>query len=183
MNVLRNPLAMILVGLLVGLFGGVAVGAGLLLLLDVAPARLPASPAATGYDIEAVVEEDYINRIMVSSANEMGGPVAFAAGHMDLRPGSIADFAVELAIGPLAPVVEGTVGFRATDDGAGIEVLLLDAKMGYLRLTRLVPARVLDDVNADLKRLLVDKLGSQGLRVLEVQSDDTSLRLLLGREG
>ena len=183
MNLLRNPLVMALVGLLVGLFGGVAGGAGLLLLLDVAPAQLPASPTTAVYDIEAVVEETYINRVMVESANQMAGPVSFSEGHMDLRSGAQADFAVALQLGPLSPVVEGTVGFRATDDGASIEVVLLDARVGRLRLTWLVPGGVLDDVNADIKRLLVDKIGSQGLRVLEVRSDDTTLRLYLGREG
>jgi hypothetical protein len=183
MNMVRNPLVMALVGLLVGLFGGVAIGAGLLLLLDVAPARAPSTPATIPYDIEAIVEEDYINRIMVEAANEMAGPVSFTEGHLDLRPGAVADFAVALELGPLAPVVEGTVGFRATDDGTSLQVLLLDAKMGYLRLTRLIPGGALDDVNADIKRLLIDKLGSQGLRVLDARSDDTTLRIFLGREG
>jgi hypothetical protein len=181
MNMIRNPLVMAFLGLLFGLFGGVAAGAGLLLLLDVAPARPPASPAAAGYDIAAIVEEDYINRVMVESANEIVGPISFAGGHMDLRPGALADFAVALQVGPLEPVMEGTVGFRVTDDGAGIEVVLLDAKVGRLRLTRLIPAGVLDDVNANIKRLIIDKVGSQGLRVVGVSSDDTTLRLLMGR--
>jgi len=183
MNVIRNPWLMALVGILVGVFGGVAVGAGLLLLLDVTPSSLPSSPAAAAYDIEAVVEEDYINRVMVESANEMAGPVSFTEGEMDLRAGAMADFAVALQLGPLSPVVEGSVGFRATDDGSSVEVVLLDAGIGRLRLTRLIPSGALDDVNADIKRLLVDKIGSQGLRVLDVRSDDTTLRLYLGREG
>jgi hypothetical protein len=181
-NLLRNPLVIVLAGCFLGLICGVSVGAGVLLSLDSDPAQLaPVSPPAT-FDIEAVVEEDYINRIMVESANEMTGPVSLASGHMDLRPGAVADFAVKLKVGPLEPVVEGTVGFRATDDGSSIEVLLLDASMGRLRLNKLVPKGALDDVNADIKRLLVDKIGSQGLLVLDVQSDDETLRLHLGRD-
>lgn len=184
-RIVRNPLVMAVLGLLVGFFGGLAIGAALLLLLDAGPAEMPASAAGTAptADIEAVVDEAYINRIMVESANDMSGPVSLAAGRMDLRAGGVADFAVALEIGPLSPVFEGVVGFRATDDGSSIEVLLLDVQFGRLRLNRLVPKGVLNDINADIKRMLVDKIGSQGLSVLEVRTDDDTLRLYLGREG
>ncbi len=182
MNVARRPWLMVFFGLLVGGFCGVAGGAIALLLLDAAPAQLPATRPAEAYDIEAVVEEAYIRRVMVQTADEMVGGVSLTGGTIDLRPGGLADFAVGLRVGPLTPVVEGSVGFRATDDGASVEVLLLDARMGRLQLTRLIPNSVLDGVNADIRRLLVEKFGSQGLRVLEVRSDDTTLRLYLGRE-
>ncbi len=180
-KLVRNPLAMVLVGAALGILGGVVLGGVLLLLLNVGPTELAAAPVATSYDIEAVVEEDYINRIMVENANSMTGPVTLVAGHLDLRPGAVADFVVQIKLGPLQPVVDGTVGFVATDDGSSIEVQLLDVKMGRLRLNRLVPSGALDDVNADIKRLLIDRIGSQGLIVLDVQSDDTSLRLHFGR--
>ena len=181
-NLLRNPLVIVLAGCLLGLFCGGSAGAVMLLSLDSEPAELTPAVPSTTYDIEAVVEEDYINRIMVESANEMSGPVSLMAGHMDLRPGALADFAVKLKVGPLQPVFEGTVGFRATDDGSSIEVLLLDVQMGRLRLNKLVPKGALDSINADIKRLLVDKIGSQGLQVLDVQTDDQTLRLHFARD-
>jgi hypothetical protein len=180
---------MAVLGVLVGFFGGLSIGAALLLLLGAgsAPATTVPTASAVGTaataDIEAVVDEVYINRIMVESANDMSGPVSLAAGKMDLRDGGVADFAVALKVGPLNPVFEGVVGFRATDDGSSIEVLLLDVQLGRLRLKRLVPKGVLADINADIKRMLVDKIGSQGLSVLEVRTDDSTLRLFLGREG
>ncbi|MGC9347864.1 MAG: hypothetical protein ACP5JG_06985 [Anaerolineae bacterium] len=177
---LRNPLVMVAAGVLMGLCLGLILGTGVLLILDADPDRL-APPSISDYDIQAIVEEDYINRIMVESANEMSGPVSLTAGEMDIKPGAVADFDVELEIGPLHPVFEGTVGFRATDDGSSIEVLLLDAQVGRLRLNRLVPDGALDSINEDIKRLLVDKIGSKGLSVLYVESDDTTLRLGFGR--
>jgi hypothetical protein len=179
---LRNPLLMALVGALAGCLGGVALGAVILLLLNTEPAKMPetSTAAASTVDIEVVAEEYYINRIMVESANDMAGPVSLTAGTMDLRPGAVADFVVALKIGPVKPVIEGTVGFRATDDGSSIEVLLLDARFGRVCLNRLVPASALDDINAEIQRMLVDRVGSQGLSVLEVRSDDSTLRLHLG---
>ena len=183
MNVLRRPWLMALFGLVVGGFSGAAAGAFALLLLDAAPAQLPATRPAEVYDIEVVVEEAYIRRVMVQTADEMVGAISLAGGTIDLRAGGVADFAVEIRVGPLTPVIEGSVGFRATDDGTSVEVLLLDAVMGHLRLTGLIPGSVLDGVNADIRQLLADRFGAQGLRVLEVRSDDTTLRLYLGREG
>ncbi len=182
-RIVRNPLLMALAGVLLGLLGGVVIGAMVLLLLDAEPAEMPASTTASAYDIEVVVEEAYIDRIMVESANDMAGPVSLTAGAMDLQPGSVAAVLAAIKIGPLEPVFEGTVGFRATDDRSSIEVLLLDARFGRLVLNRLIPSGVLDEINADIKRMIVDKVGSQGLSVLEVRSDDNTLRLYLGRDG
>ncbi|MGC9467549.1 MAG: hypothetical protein ACP5HS_03070 [Anaerolineae bacterium] len=181
-GLLRNRWFVALVGAVLGFFVGVALAAGVLLLLHGDPESLPGTSPAAVYDIQAVVEERYINRIMVQSANEMAGPVSLSAGKMDIRPGGVADFVVRIDVGPLQPVFEGRVGFRATEDGSSIEVVLLDARFGRLQLNRLVPDGVLDDINADIKRLLVDKIGSQGLYVLDVQSDETTLILHLGRE-
>lgn len=182
-RIIRAPLFMALVGILLGLVVGFVLGVLALLLLDSGPAEMPPAPSATTYDIEAVVEEDYINWIMVQSANDMGGPVLLAAGKMDLRPGAVADFAVVPQLGPFKPVVEGIVGFIPNQDGSSIEVKLLDVSLGRLHLNRLVPSGALDGINADIKRLIVDKVGSVGLSVLAVGSDDDRLWIHLGREG
>jgi hypothetical protein len=177
---LSNPFVMVAGAVVLGLLLGLILGAGALMMLDAEPGRLD-PPVISDYDIQAIVEEDYINRIMIESANEMSGPVSLTAGEMDIKPGAVADFAVELEIGPLRPVFEGAVGFQATDDGTSVEVLLLDAQVGRLKLNRLVPDGALDSVNEDIKRLLVDRIGSQGLSVLYVDSDETTLRLGFGR--
>jgi len=181
-RIIRNPFAMALVGILLGLLGGVVLGALVLLLLNSKPAELRPAPSPPTFDVEAVAEEDYINWIMVKSANDMGGPVSLAAGKMDLRPGAVADFAVVPEFGPLKPVVEGTVCFVPSEDGSSIEVRLLDVNLGRLHLNRLVPRGALDGINADIKRLIVDKVGSQGLSVLAVGSDDNTLWIRLGRK-
>ncbi len=179
-----RPLRILLVlavGALAGLFVGGGMGAAVWLLLTGEPEPMGEVQASPGFDIEATITENYINRIMVASANEMAGPVSLIEGHMDLHPGSRADFMVRLQAGPLEPIVEGTVGFRVTADRASIEVVLLDAWLGRLRLNRVVPAGALDGINADIKQLLVDKVGSQGLGVLGVVSDEDTLRVHLGR--
>ncbi len=180
-NPLRNRLVLTAVGALVGFLLGLVVSIALLLVFRGGALELAEASQPAVYDIEAVVEEDYINRIMVTSANEMSGPVSLTAGRMDLRPGGVADFIAKLKLGPLQPAVEGQVGFRATEDHSSIEVLLLDARLGRLQLNKLVPDTALDPINADIKRLLIDKVGSQGLFVLHVGSDETTLRLYLGR--
>ncbi len=175
-------LTAVAIGSVLGLIVGVGISGGLLVLLSVDPHSLPAVSPPAAYDIEVVVEETYINRIMVQSANEMDGAMSITAGRMDLRPGALAGFVVEIEVGPLRPVIEGTVGFRATEDGSSIEVALLDARMGRMNLNRLVPADALATVNIDIKRLLVDRVGSQGLHVAGVESDNHTLRLYLSRE-
>ncbi|MGC9520280.1 MAG: hypothetical protein ACP5HG_00175 [Anaerolineae bacterium] len=170
------------VGALLGLLAGLVVGIGLLFVFGGGASELAVASQPAAYDIEAVVEEDYVNRIMVVSANEMTGSVSLMAGRMDLRPGGVADFIVKVRLGPLRPTLEGRVGFRATEDHTSIEVLLLDARLGRLQLNKFVPESALDPINADIKRLLVDKVGSQGLLVLHVESDETTLRLYLGRD-
>jgi len=182
-RIIRNPFAMALVGILLGLFGGVVLGVLVLLLLNSKPAEMRPASSLSTFDVEAVVEEDYINWIMVKSANEMGGPVSLAAGNMDLRPGAVADFAVVPELGSIKLVVEGAVGFVPNDDGSIIEVVLLDVNLGRLNLIRLVPREALDGINADIKRLIVDKVGAQGLSVLAVGSDDNALWIHLGRKG
>jgi len=160
-----------------------ALGVLVLLLLNSKPAEMRPASSLSTFDVEAVVEEDYINWIMVKSANEMGGPVSLAAGNMDLRPGAVADFAVVPELGSIKLVVEGAVGFVPNDDGSSIEVVLLDVNLGRLNLSRLVPREALDGINADIKRLIVDKVGAQGLSVLAVGSDDNALWIHLGRKG
>lgn len=172
------PLVMVILGVLLGCLVGGGSGGGLFLLLTGEPGTLETPTPAPVYDIEVVVEERYLNRIVLENADDIASPLT--AGTLDLRPGNMADFTAQLRVGPLRPVVDGTVGFRRTARGS-VEVLPLDVRLGRLRLNRLVPDGILDSVNADIERRLVDRIGSQGLQVLSVQSDDETLRLRLGR--
>jgi hypothetical protein len=168
----------LLMGAVFGLFGGLFLGGALLLLADTEARSLQETPPSGDEALEIIVTEEYIHRMMLESVGEFGGPVTLGEGHLDLRSGSRADFAVTLEAGPLNPIVEGTVGFRASPGGA-IEVKLLAANLGRLALGGFIPEGVMDDANEDIERELTDRLGSAGLEVVAVSSDETTLRLYL----
>jgi hypothetical protein len=177
-----NPWVMIAAGLCFGLFFGVALGAGFLLMVSGEPKAFDAPPTAADYDIEAVVEEAYINRILVDSAGGMSDLYSITAGRLDLRPGGVGDFRVRIEIGPLRPIVRGRVGFRPTSRGNSIEVVLLDVQVGRLHLASLLPQSLLNGANADIERLLVDRIGAHGLKIIGLRTDEATLRLQFGRE-
>jgi hypothetical protein len=181
-RLLLSPLVMVAAGLLLGLCLGVGLGAGLLLMVSGEPRAFDAPPVAADYAIEAVVEEAYINRIMVDSASGMSDVYALTAGELDLRPGGVGDFRVRIEIGPLRPVVLGRVGFRPSANGNSIEVVLLDVRVGQLQLVRLLPEGILKGANADIERLLMDRIGAHGLKVIGLHTDEATLRLQFGRE-
>lgn len=171
MNGLAKRALLMLGGMMMGLLGGILGGWLLLNVLETSaqPEPLPALPA---YDIEVVVEEAYINRVMLE------GNRALVGGNIDLRGDGVASFAVQLAAGPLRPMVQGNIAFR-TDGAGGLAVQLLRVKMGRLSLLRLVPRGVINDMNAVINETLVGRVGSKGLEVVAVGSDERSLRLYL----
>lgn len=177
-----STLATVLLGLVFGLVLGAGLGAGLLRMISGEPRAFETPPVATEYAIEAVVEEAYINRILVDSANSMSGYALLANGHIDLVADGIGNYRVELQLGPLRPVVEGRVGFRPTHDGDSIELVLLDARMGRLQLVSVLPSAILDRANASIDQLIVDRLGAHGLKVIGLQSGEDTLRLQFGRQ-
>lgn len=134
-------------------------------------------PPAT-YDVEAVIEEDYVNRTFLESTASLPQPVPLRAGHLDIRPGALADFAVQAEIGPLRPVFQGTVRFRATDAGE-LRVTLEEVRVGSLPVTSFVPDHVLDDVNEDVNRQLRERAGAAEMQLTGVTSDDTTLHFYL----
>ena len=154
-GILCNPLVMMIAGLVFGCFLGLALGAGGLLIVSGETRAFEAPPIAADYAIEAIVEEVYINRIMVDSANDMSGLVSLAAGRLDLKPGSTGDFRVQLEIGPLRPVVLGRVGLRPTANGNSIEDVLLDVQLCRLQVASALPRGNLDGTNAEIERLVV----------------------------
>ena len=181
-SLFSSPWVMVAVGVLFGLFLGVALGAVLLLTMSGEPRAFDAPPNADDYAIEVVVEEAYINRILVDTAGGTSDFYSLTAGHLELKPGGVGDFRVRIEIGPLKPVVKGQVGFRPTQTGSSIEVVLLDLRMGRLQLVRLVPEGLLNGANADIEQLMGEKIGAHGLRVTGLRTDDATLRLQFGRE-
>jgi len=135
------------------------------------------SPPAT-YDVEAIIEEDYVNRTFLESTAGLPQPVPLRAGHLDIRPGALADFAVQAEIGPLRPVFQGTVRFRATEAGE-LRVTLEAVRVGSLPVTSFVPAHMLDDVNEDVNRQLRERAGAAEMQLTGVTSDDTTLHFYL----
>jgi len=167
-----------LLGGLFGLLLALCLGIGVLA-LDAGEGTPPEPPSApTAYDVEAVIEEDYMNRTFMESTATMPQPVPLTAGHLDVRLGGLADFAVQAQVGPFKPIFRGTVSFRATD-GGDLQVALERVEVGRLPVTRLVPAGTLDDVNEDVNRQLKERAGSTGLRLVGVTSDDTTLHFYL----
>lgn len=169
----------LLIGALAGLLFGCCLGGGMLALSGSSKARTaaPAEPPAS-YDIEVVVEEDYINRIMVTSGSGTASPVPLTAGHLDLRPGGQADFQVQIEVGPLRPVFDGTVEFVVSDAGQ-LEVKLSSVRAGYLPVTAFVPASQTRAINQSIGQMLAERAGPFGLRFAGVTSDETTLRLYL----
>jgi len=167
-----------LLGGVFGLLLALCLGIGLLALNqdDGAPPEAPSAP--TAYDVEAVIEEDYLNRTFMESTATMPQPVPLTAGHLDIRPGGLADFGVQAEVGPLKPVFRGTVSFRATEEGE-LRITLDRVAVGRLPVTGFVPAGTLDDVNEDANRQLEERAGSTGLRLVGVTSDDTTLHFYL----
>jgi len=168
-----KPGVLVLIGVLAGVFVGLAGGWLLVNALEKTVAAEPL-PALPSYDIEVVVEESYVNRMMLGSNSALIG------GSVDLQPGGVATFVVQLAAGPFKPVVHGEVAFRAADGGR-MAVSLLRVKMGRLSLLRLVPGSMMEDINALVNDQLVGRVGSKGLEVVAVATDDTSLRLYLAQ--
>jgi hypothetical protein len=153
-------------------------GVGALVLLQ-NPREVATAVSPSAYDIEAIVEEDYINRTMLESASEIPMPLPLVAGHLDIRPGGLARFETQMDLGPLRPVFQGTVALRATQGGL-LEVVIVEAQMGYLPVTAFIPSGLLIDINQAINQMLIERAGAVGVRVIGVTSDETTLRFYLG---
>lgn len=170
---------------LVGLLGGVlgilfscCLGIAALSLMDTSPEVTPAPSPPVQYDIEAIVEERYINRALTEGAAGSQIPDYVATGHVNVRPDGLMDFAVKLAVGPLRPVVRGTAALRVTKGGE-LEVTLKELEVGRLSLVALVPDRLLATMNDEVNRQLVERTTDMGVRLVGIASDETTLRLYL----
>jgi hypothetical protein len=166
--------------LLGGIFGMLAtccLAIGVLMLPEDA-ASIPDSVPPSMYDIEAIVEEDYVNRTFLDSAAGLPQPVPLVAGHLDLHTGGWAEFAVQAEMGPLQPVFHGTIALRATETGE-LDISLARVRVGSISVTRFVPADMLAAINRDVNRQLAERTGDSKVRLIGVSSDETTLRFYL----
>jgi hypothetical protein len=153
-------------------------GIGVLLLSGAPPEAAPASPPPSAYDVEAIIEEDYINRTFLRSAASIPQPLPLIAGHLDIHSGGQADFAVQADAGPVQPVFRGTIALRATEAG-DLDVTLVQVRAGYIPLTKFVPNDILDAINEDVNRQLAERTGATEVRLVGVTSDETTLHFYL----
>jgi hypothetical protein len=173
-----------LLSLLIGVFAGIllscCLGGGTLMLAQSSgsPATTTAAQPPANYDIEIIVEEDYINRTMVENASNAASSLPLAAGHLDIRPGGLADFTAQIEAGPLRPVFDGTLEFRTTDAGQ-LDIRFASVRAGYLPVTAFVPASQADAINLSINKMFAERAGPLNLRVAGVTSDETTLRFYL----
>jgi len=136
-------------------------------------------PVAPGvYDIEAVIEEDYINRSMETNTSGLPSPVPVIAAHLDVRPGGRGDFVAKVKLGPFEPTIQGTVVMRSTPDGQ-LEVELADVRLGYLPITMFIPSGPIDEMNVAINQMMAERMGPMQARVVGVGGDETTLRFYL----
>jgi len=153
-------------------------GIGLLTLSGASSQAPAASPPPPDYDIEAIVEEDYINRTFLDSATRIPQPLPLLAGHLDVHTGGQADFAVKTDAGFMQPVFRGVIALRATETGE-LDVELLQVRAGPIPVTAFVPDDLLDAIDEDVNRLLAERTGAADVRLIGVTSDEITLHFYL----
>jgi hypothetical protein len=149
-----------------------------LLLSSAPPEAAPAPPPPLAYDIEAIIEENYVNRTFLKSAASIPQPLPLIAGHLDIHPGGQADFSVQADAGPLQPVFRGIISLQATDTGE-LDVTLVQVRVGHIPVTMFVPSNLLDAIDEDVNRQLDERTGATDVRLIGVTSDETSLHFYL----
>ncbi|MBN1260995.1 MAG: hypothetical protein JXB35_09980 [Anaerolineae bacterium] len=172
-----NVFVLVGLGVVAGLVAGGIVGALAISVLD-GTNTVEALPPVPDYDLEILVEEAFINRIMLEEGGGDGEGVSLVGGQVDLIADGRADFAVKLGLGPFEPVIEGQAAFRTSGDG-GLAIELVEVKLGKLALTNLIPQSIVDQMGDLVNDELVGRVASKGLEVVAVSSGDTTLSLYL----
>ena len=138
----------------------------------------PTTLPPTAYDIEAVIEEDYINRSMEANTSGLPSPVPVIAAHLDVRPGGRGDFVAKVKLGPFAPTIRGTAVMRSTAEGQ-LAVSLERVRLGYVPITMLIPLGPIDEMNLAINQMMAERMGAMQARVVGVGGDETTLRFYL----
>ena len=76
------------------------------------------------------------------------------------------------------PVFRGVITLRATETG-GLDVELVQVRVGPIPLTMLVPGDLLDAIDEDVNRQLAERTGAADVRLIGVTSDETTLHFYL----
>ena len=142
------------------------------------PAMATVPPAPEEYDIEAVIEEDYINRSMKTNTSGLPSPVPVIAAHLDVRPGGRGDFVAKVRLGAFEPTIRGTAILQSTSEGQ-LEVELADVRLGYLPITAFIPSGPIDEMNVAINQMMAERMGPMQARVVGVGGDETTLRFYL----
>jgi hypothetical protein len=142
------------------------------------PSLGPALPPPTDYDIEAVIQEDYINRSMESSMSTLPSPLPIVAAHLDVRPGGQGEFTAKVRVGSFEPTIKGVAIMRATAAGQ-LQVQLADVRFGYVPVTIFVPQGPIDELNEAINVMMAERMGPLEARVIGVGGDETTLRFYL----
>jgi hypothetical protein len=161
-----------------GMLLGCCLGIAVLTASEVSPETITPAPPPSAYDIEAIIEEDYVNRTLVQRAPSLPQPLRLIAGHLDIHPGGAADFAARVDLGPVQPVFRGSIALAPTDTGE-LDVTLSQVRMGHIPVTMFVPGSLLEAVDQDINSQLTEHTGAAGVRLIGVTSDESSLHFYL----
>jgi hypothetical protein len=152
-------------------------GIGMLMMVQ-RPQPVASSSPPESYDIEAIIEESYINRTMEGNTAGLPSPFPVVAASLDVRPGGQGDFVAKVKVGSLEPTIRGTAVLRATADGR-LEVDLTDVRLGYLPITMFIPSAPIDQMNVAINEMMSERMGPMQARVAGVGGDETTLRFYL----
>ncbi|MGC9335535.1 MAG: hypothetical protein ACP5JJ_15400 [Anaerolineae bacterium] len=168
-----------LLGGILGMLLSCCLGIGVLMLSGAPPEASTAPPPPSAYDVEAIIEEDYINRTFLNSVPALPQPVRLIDGYLDIHPGGVADFAARVDLGLVQPVFRGTIALEPTETG-GLDVTLVHVSMGHIPVTMFVPRNLLEDVDQDVNRQLMERTGAADVQLIGLTSDETTLHFYLG---
>jgi hypothetical protein len=136
------------------------------------------APVPTEYDIEAIIEEDYINRSMETNTTGLPSPVPVVAAYLDVRPGGRGEFTARVRLGSFEPTIRGTAIMRSTPEGQ-LEVVLADVRLGYVPVTMFIPSGPIKEMNVAINQMMAERMGPLQARVIGVGGDETTLRFYL----
>jgi hypothetical protein len=140
-----------------------------------------APPTPSEYDIEAVIEEDYINRTMQANISGLPSPVPVIAAYLDVRPGGQGEFTARIRAGSFEPIIHGIAVLRPTSSGQ-LEVELADVRLGFLPITAFVPQAPIDEMNVAVNQMMKERMGPLEARVIGVGGDEKTLRFYLAAD-
>lgn len=173
--------------LLIGLIGGLLLMcscAGVYLATGDGSGTGVEAAAPTAAAIEADLSEQYINRVFLANTSTYDSPMPITGGQIDVQPGNVLAFSVDLdsPVGPLTAT--GSVTMTAVDGLLDIRVQQVTVgRLPVTRLMRLFRPDLEADINAMANRQLLERASQVKLKLDAVTTDDTTLRVYLSTAG